>query len=123
MTDTMPPVTVLIVDDDAPFRHMAAELLATRGFEVVAYAGNVEQALAEYARTKPDAALVDVNLPGSDGFALSQALTEFAPRPRILLTSTDATAASPDAIAAAGAVGFVAKTELAVTDVTPYLRG
>jgi hypothetical protein len=40
-----------------------------------------------------------------------------------LLTSTDATAASPDAITAAGAVGFVAKTELAVTDLTPYLGG
>ena len=117
----MPAVTILIVDDDAPFRRMAAELLAARGFQVVAEAGDAEQALAEYARTKPDAALVDVNLPGGDGFALSRALAAFASHPRVLLTSTDPTAAGPDAITAAGAVGFVAKTELAITDLTPYL--
>ena len=115
------PVTVLIVDDDAPFRRTAAELLTARGFAVVAQAGDAEQALSECARARPDAALVDINLPGTDGLALARALSRCDPAPRVLLTSTDASAASPDAVAEAGAVGFVPKTELALIDLAPYL--
>ena len=117
----MPPVTVLIVDDDAPFRRVAAELLTARGFLVVAQAGDAEQALAECARTTPDAALVDVNLPGTDGLELSRALTRSSTPPRVLLTSTDTSAGDGDAVALAGAIGFVAKPDLAITDLARYL--
>jgi CheY-like chemotaxis protein len=119
----MPPVTVLIVDDDAPFLRVAAELLTARSFLVVTQAGDAEQALAECARTRPDAALVDVNLPGTNGLELSRALSRTATRPRILLTSTDTNAASADAAALAGAIEFVAKPDLAVTDLARYLGG
>jgi two-component system response regulator DesR len=117
----MPPVTVLIVDDDTPFRRMAAELLTARGFLVIAQAADAEQALTECTRTRPDAALVDVNLPGTDGLELSRSLSRTDSSPRVLLTSTDAQAAGPDAVAQAGAIGFVAKSELAVTDLAPHL--
>jgi hypothetical protein len=44
-------------------------------------------------------------------------------RPRVLLTSTDASVASARAVPESGAVGFVPKSELAVTDLAPYLAG
>jgi DNA-binding NarL/FixJ family response regulator len=119
----MPPVTVLLVDDDPPFRRIAAELLAGRGFEVVAQAGDGERALAECARVLPEAALVDVHLPDTDGFALARALARCESRPRVLLTSTDAGVATAAAVAESGAVGFVPKAELAVTDLAPYFAG
>jgi DNA-binding NarL/FixJ family response regulator len=117
----MGPVTVLLVDDDAGFRRMAAELLAGLGYAVVAQAADGAEALAESARTGPDAALVDVNLPDTDGFTLAKALTQRSSPLRVLLTSTDNDAATARAVAEAGAAGFVPKTDLAVTDLAPYL--
>src|SRR3954466_4026274 len=117
----MVPVTVLVVDDDLGFRRMAAELLAGLGYDVVAQAGDGAEALAECARTRPDAALVDVNLPDTDGFALAKALTQRSSPLCVLLTSTDNDPATPQAVAEAGAAGFVPKTDLAVTDLAPYL--
>src|SRR4051812_37728554 len=119
----MPRVTVLIVDDDAPFRRVAAELLTARGFLVVAQAGDAEQALAECARTTPDAAVVDVNLPGTNGLELSRALSRTSTPLRVLLTSTDTSAGGADAVALAGAAGFVAKPDLAITDLAHYFGG
>jgi CheY-like chemotaxis protein len=117
----MPPVTVLVVDDDLPFRQMATKLLSGLGYIVVGQAGDGAQALAECARVRPDAALVDVNLPDTDGFTLARALARCHARPRVLLTSTDGGAATAAALAEVGAVGFVPKTELAVTDLASYL--
>ncbi len=54
---------ILIVDDSARFRALAAELLAMRGFEVLAEASDGEQALAAVARSRPDGILLDINLP------------------------------------------------------------
>src|SRR5215207_8906341 len=112
----MPPVTVLVVDDDVPFRRKAAELLTGLGYDVVAQAGDGHEALAACARTEPHAALVDVNLPDTDGFALARALRRCPSQPRVLLTSTDGAAASAREVTEAGAVGFLPKMELAVTD-------
>jgi DNA-binding NarL/FixJ family response regulator len=117
----MSPVTVLVVDDDLRFREMAANLLNGLGFVVVAEAGDGAQALAECARARPDAALVDVNLPDTDGFSLARALGRCASRPRVLLTSTDGRAATAATLAEAGAAGFIPKAELAVTDLAAYL--
>src|SRR5215204_5677000 len=117
----MPPVTILVVDDDEPFRDMAIHLLTGLGVLVVAQAGDGAEALAACARARPHAALVDVNLPDTDGFALARALARCPSRPRVLLTSTDDRAASPEMVADAGAVGFFPKGELAVTDLAPYL--
>jgi CheY-like chemotaxis protein len=117
----MSPVTVLVVDDDPRFREMATNLLKGLGFVVVAEAGDGAQALAECDRARPDAALIDVNLPDIDGFSLARALGRCPCRPRVLLTSTDGRAATAATLAEAGAVGFIPKAELAVTDLAPYL--
>ena len=62
-------IRILIVDDDAGFLGVAAELLAARGFEVIGRAGDAAQALAATTTDCPDGILLDVNLPGRDGFA------------------------------------------------------
>jgi CheY-like chemotaxis protein len=98
----MPPVSVLVVDDDVAFRRTASELLRGLGYDVVAQAADGDEALAACARTRPAAGLVDVNLPGADGFALARELGACVPPPRVLLTSTDAFAATPGAIATRG---------------------
>src|SRR5580698_7424146 len=60
---------ILIVDDDASFLGVVAELLAERGFEVLDKAMDAAQAMVVALRECPDGILLDINLPGPDGFA------------------------------------------------------
>jgi CheY-like chemotaxis protein len=67
-------IRILIVDDDPGFVGVAAELLAARGLEVIGRAGDADQALAAMTKDRPDGVLLDVNLPGRDGFATAVVL-------------------------------------------------
>ena len=66
--------SVLVVDDDASFRDLAARVLTGWGHVVIGEAGSVEEALARAAELRPDTALVDIGLPDGDGFSLTQRL-------------------------------------------------
>jgi CheY-like chemotaxis protein len=107
---------ILIVDDSPRFRAAAAELLAARGFELFDVAADGPQALAAAARRCPDGVLLDVSLPGPDGFAVAASLAAACPVARIVLTSADADCAPPQVMACSAAVAFVPKQELAATD-------
>jgi DNA-binding NarL/FixJ family response regulator len=114
--------TVLIVDDDPQFRRAAGELLAARGYRVVGEAGTAEEGLALATALRPDAVLLDVNLPDDDGLSVAAHLSADG-GPRVLLTSTDSAAATARLVRGSGAVGFLAKTELAGAALDGYLKG
>jgi DNA-binding NarL/FixJ family response regulator len=116
-------MSVLIVDDDARFRALARALLQASGYTVAAEAPDGEQALVAARRVHPDAALIDLQLPDTNGFALARRLADASHGLSILLTSTDPTLATPAALAGSGALAFVPKDELAVTDLAPWLGG
>jgi response regulator NasT len=107
---------ILIVDDDTGFLGLAAELLAERGFEVLGKAMDADQALAATIRERPDGILLDINLPGRDGFATAAALSEACPTAKIVLTSADVRQVAPEILRECSAAAFVPKEELAVTD-------
>jgi CheY-like chemotaxis protein len=113
-------VSVLVVDDDQPFREAAAELLRARGFEVAGYACDEDQAVVAIQQLRPDAVLLDIRLPGSDGFQVARRLSSGDDAPTILLTSSDPDIANQRLAERCGAVGFVAKGDLAVTDFKRY---
>ena len=102
---------ILVVDDSAAFRRTVAELLVLRGFALVAV-GDGDEALAAVSGDCPDAALVDVNLPGTDGFTVARSLATACPRARIVLTSSDVDAVPDALLTGCGAAAFVPKTEL-----------
>jgi DNA-binding NarL/FixJ family response regulator len=104
------PIKVLIVDDDAAFRRIARGALADRGYDVVGEAQSVAEARTAVAESRPDAVLLDVNLPDGNGIALAAELTGSL---RVLLTSSED--------AAPGTTPFVPKTELLSVDLAPYL--
>lgn len=114
---------VLIVDDDARFRALARALLERSGYTVAGEVADGEQALDAARRLRPDAALVDVQLPDTDGVTLARQLVEGDRGLRIVLTSTDPTLVAPAALAESGARAFVPKDELAVTDLAAWLDG
>jgi len=112
-------VRVLIVDDDVVFRDAIAASLTTLGYEVVGHAGTLAEARSAIPGCRPDALLLDVNLP--DGSGLGFLEEPFGDGVRVLLTSSDPDAASQRSVRRSGAVGFVAKTALLMTDLRPYL--
>jgi CheY-like chemotaxis protein len=104
--------SVLVADDDAAFRRLATRMLTSAGLVVVAEAATAADA-REAARTlMPDAVLVDVMLADDDGIALAGELAALPWRPRVLLTSIDASAASPGDVRRSRAQAFVPKSEL-----------
>ena len=114
--------TVLIVDDDAEFRRIAAELLADRGYHVVGEAGSAADGLALAEELQPDAVLVDVNLPDRDGLSLAARLSGSG-GPRVLLTSTDPGATTDRLVRGSGADAFVPKADLTYVGIDRYLKG
>ena len=63
--------SILLVDDDPAFRELAGRFLADIGLRVTAQAGTVAAAQAMAEEVRPDAALVDIELPDGDGIALA----------------------------------------------------
>src|SRR5262250_1258751 len=67
--------TLLIVDDDEPFRTRLMRAFSDRGFDVSG-AGSVDDALTLAHTDTPELALVDLRLPGQSGLALVKALRD-----------------------------------------------
>ncbi|MEO8484559.1 MAG: HD domain-containing phosphohydrolase [Acidobacteriota bacterium] len=65
--------TILVVDDLAPNRRLLSHLLMRDGYLVVT-AADGEEALAAVAASKPDLVLMDIRMPGRDGFSVCQAI-------------------------------------------------
>lgn len=85
----MPVHKILVVDDSRTELHHLAELLRRQGFEV-ATADNGDQALLSLAENRPDLLLLDVVMPGKNGFQLTRTITrdpQFAGLPIILCSS------------------------------------
>ena len=105
-------ISILVVDDDPTFRRLARRLLAAHGLAVVAEAGSVADALSTARTIKPTAALVDVELPDGDGFALAGELSAMAWSPRVVVTSVQNGQHFPAEARRSGAEAFVLKADL-----------
>src|SRR4051794_9380047 len=84
------PQRVLIIDDHAPFRALACELLERRGFAVVAAADGAQAGLEAAAALAPDAVVLDIRLRDGNGIDVCRTLTEANPALGVLLVSADA---------------------------------
>ena len=74
------PKQVLVVDDEEGIRDLVAMALSARGYEVVSV-GNGAAALECLATSQPAVILLDMRMPGMDGWAFAQAY-EHLPEPR-----------------------------------------
>ena len=80
---------ILVVDDSRTELHHLSELLRKRGYSVRT-ASNGAEALHQLEQERPDLVLMDVVMPGQNGFALTRQITRdprFAGLPVILCTS------------------------------------
>jgi two-component system KDP operon response regulator KdpE len=100
-------VKVLVVDDERSIRRALALNLGARGYEVV-QADSGEAAMQAAAAEHPDVILLDLGLPGIDGFGVIQALRGWTDVPIIVLTVRDDDASKIEALDS-GADDFVTK--------------
>jgi CheY-like chemotaxis protein len=107
---------ILIVDDSPQFCQAAATLLAERGFKVLTMAADGNEALAAAADVCPDGILVDINLPGRDGFAVAASLAAACPAARIVLTSANVAQVPAELLRECAAIAFVPKEALVGAD-------
>jgi DNA-binding NarL/FixJ family response regulator len=82
------PPRVLIADDDPVVRSLLSRSLAVR-YEVVAVAGDAEEAVERAKATRPDVAVIDVHMPGGGGRRAIQGITESCPGTAIVILSGD----------------------------------
>ena len=85
----MPIQKILLVDDSKTELHHLSELLGKRGFDVRT-AENGEDAMKRLGEETPDLILMDVVMPGQNGFQLTRAITRdprFSKVPVIMCTS------------------------------------
>ena len=104
--------TLFIVDDHRTFRRAARRVLESAGFEVIGEAEDGESALTAIHELRPDVVLLDVALPGIDGFEVASRLTANGNSPAIVMTSSRDGADFGPRVTQSGARGFVHKADL-----------
>ena len=85
----MPIHNILLVDDSKTELHFLTDVLERHGFRIRT-AENGEEALRRIAEEKPDLILMDVVMPGQNGFQLTRAITRdplYSDVPVIMCTS------------------------------------
>lgn len=87
-------ITALIVDDEPSIRDLTRLLLETdgEGLRVVGEAGDGASAVDAVRRLQPHVVILDMLMPGMDGFETATAILEVSPDQRIILFSAAITA-------------------------------
>ncbi|MEJ5210827.1 MAG: response regulator [Burkholderiales bacterium] len=70
----MPISKVLVVDDSPTERHFLSEILTKQGYQVI-MAESGEEAMEKAKSQKPDLILMDVVMPGLNGFQATRAIS------------------------------------------------
>jgi len=105
---TEQPSRLLVVDDDASILAVIERFASDLGFEVV-FRSNGEDALACLASVKPDAALVDLQMPGIGGIDVLRALRAADSACQVILMTGNATLDTAIEAVKAGALDYLTK--------------
>jgi len=105
-------VTVLVVDDQPPFRDAARAVLERlSGFALIGEADSGESAIEQVAALHPDLVLMDINMGGIDGIEATVAITAANPLTKVVLLSTYDLSDLPPSARTSGAVAYVNKDD------------
>lgn len=100
---------MIVVEDHHLFREGVTDLLREHGVDIVAGAATAADAIALAAETKPEVALMDLNLPDSSGIDATRRLRIVSPLTRVLILTVSASEADITSALQAGACGYLLK--------------
>jgi len=103
-----PRSRLLVVDDDTSILAVVERFASQMGFEVVLRSSG-EDALACLASVKPDAALVDLQMPGIGGIDVLRAVRAADPECQVILMTGNATVETAIEAVKAGALDYLTK--------------
>ncbi len=104
------PVRVLIVDDMPQVLHDLRQLLElTGGIEIIGEAANGQDAIRMAAEHSPDAIVMDLEMPGMDGYEATRRIKACQPGARVVILSVHAGPVEVGHAITAGADSFVEK--------------
>jgi pilus assembly protein CpaE len=107
-------VSVLVVDDQAPFRLAArAVVRRTEGFELVGEAVDGDDAVAQALELRPSLVLMDINMPTMNGIEATRRILSELPDTTIILCSTYQRSDLPPEAESSGFAAYLNKEELA----------
>ncbi|MFJ9036282.1 response regulator [Streptomyces sp. NPDC102406] len=101
---------VMVVDDHPMWRDAVARDLAAAGFDVVATAGDGEQAVRRARAARPDVLVLDLNLPAKPGVRVCKELVGAEPALRVLVLSASGEHADVLEAVKSGATGYLLKS-------------
>ncbi len=105
-----PRISVMIVDDHPLFREAVSRLLSEcREFEIVAEAGNGEEAIALAARHSPQVIILDIALPKVNGIETARQIKASHPETAVVILSVYDDAEHVAAALRAGADAYLSK--------------
>ncbi len=111
----MNTIRVLLADDNHEFRRLAASLLGRcpRVLLLGAGAANGEEAISQAGAMHPDLVLMDMLMPGTDGLEATRRIKAANDAPQVVVITLHDNPEARMQSAAAGADGFMAKTDFA----------
>lgn len=105
-------IRILLAEDQAMVKGALTALLRLEeDMDVVAEVSQGDQVLEAAMKSQPDVALLDVEMPGSDGLSAAQALHKNLPSCRIVILTTFGRSGYLRRAMESGAVGFLLKDE------------
>ncbi|MGJ0535053.1 MAG: chemotaxis-specific protein-glutamate methyltransferase CheB [Methylocystis sp.] len=91
VSDKRPPIRLLVVEDSPSVREFLLYLFASdQDLQVIATAGNGEEALEAVRSRKPDVITMDLHMPRMDGYTATRAIMENYPTPIVVVTGSSA---------------------------------
>jgi two-component system response regulator DesR len=106
----MKPIRILLAEDQAMIREALAALLSFEAdLEVVAQVGRGDEVVRAARDSRPDVALLDIEMPGLDGLAAAAALSRELPQTKIVILTTFGRPGYLRRAMESGVSGFVVK--------------
>lgn len=102
------PKTILIIDDDKRITRMFKRRLSRMGWEVVVH-NDSTAGLEEAFSLRPDLILLDIHMPGMDGYSVVRALRQLGYEGLVVACSASVTALDTQKTIEAGCDAFISK--------------
>ena len=108
----MTPLRLLIVDDHAVVRRGVRALLESQpGWEICGEAADGQEAIRKATELKPDIVVLDISLPGLNGFEATSRILKESPESEVLILTMHHSEELAQQVIKAGARGYVLKSD------------